>query len=195
MPSLYLASASPRRRELLKQIGVPFSVAVADIDETVRAAEPAEDYVQRLALEKARAVQQRLQDPHAYVLGADTSVVLDGQILGKPRDQAEAMAMLMALADRTHQVLTAVALVGPEVNEALVVCSEVQFGPISHAQALAYWHTQEPCDKAGSYGIQGLGAVFVQHLRGSYSAVVGLPLYETAALLAKYGIDYWQAKG
>ena len=194
MASLHLASASPRRRELLAQIGVPFVTLIASIDETALPGEPAERYVERLAREKARAGLAALSDPaDAVVLGADTAVVLDGRILGKPADRAECLATLVALSGREHQVLTAVALASAQRIESRVVASRVRFRPLRAGEAEAYWATGEPCDKAGSYGIQGLAAVFVSQLEGSYSAVVGLPLCETAQLLGEFGIPCWQA--
>lgn len=194
MATLYLASSSPRRRELLTQIGVPFSAHIVPIDESVLAGEAAHAYVERLARAKAGAALADLSDAaSAVVLGADTCVVLDGQILGKPRDQADAVAMLSALSGRSHQVLSAVALASAQRVEAQVVSAEVSFRPISAAEIEAYWATGEPQDKAGSYAIQGLGAIFVRHLQGSYSAVVGLPLCETAALLATFAIPCWQS--
>lgn len=194
MASLHLASASPRRRELLAQIGVPFVTLIASIDETALPGEPAERYVERLAREKARAGLAALSDPaDAVVLGADTAVVLDGRILGKPADRAECLATLAALSGREHQVLTAVALASAQRIESRVVVSRVRFRPLRAGEAEAYWATGEPCDKAGSYGIQGLAAVFVSQLEGSYSAVVGLPLCETAQLLGEFGIPCWQA--
>lgn len=193
MPTLFLASASPRRAELLGQIGVPFQRVSASIDETPRVAEEAGAYVERLAREKALAGLQRLErEDDAVVLGADTAVVLEGRILGKPQDRADALAMLAALSGREHQVLTAVALCSAERLATVVVASQVRFAPISAAQAEAYWASGEPLDKAGSYAIQGLGAVFVAGMSGSYSAVVGLPLCETASLLAEFGIPCWQ---
>lgn len=193
MPTLFLASASPRRAELLGQIAVPFQRVSASIDETPREAEDPAAYVERLALEKAQAgLQQLQQDAGAVVLGADTAVVLDGRILGKPQDRADALAMLAALSGREHQVLTAVALCSATRSASVVVASQVRFVPISPAQAEAYWASGEPLDKAGSYAIQGLGAVFVAGMSGSYSAVVGLPLCETASLLAEFGIPCWQ---
>lgn len=193
MPTLFLASASPRRAELLGQIGVPFQRVSASIDETPRVAEEPAVYVERLAQEKAQAGLQRLeQAADAVVLGADTAVVLEGRILGKPQDRADALAMLAALSGREHQVLTAVALCSATRRASVVVASQVCFAPISAAQAEAYWASGEPLDKAGSYAIQGLGAVFVAGVRGSYSAVVGLPLCETASLLAEFGIPCWQ---
>ncbi|PIA71963.1 Maf family protein [Pseudomonas sediminis] len=198
MAELFLASASPRRRELLAQIAVPCVTQIASIDETPLPDEPPAAYVERLAREKARAGLLALGErKDAVVLGADTAVVLDGRILGKPADFAESRAMLQALSGRSHQVMTAVALVGGDREVARVVSSEVSFRPISEAEIEAYWASGEPCDKAGSYGIQGLAAVFVNRLQGSYSAVVGLPLCETAELLGEFGIACWQlpAKG
>lgn len=193
MASLYLASGSPRRRELLAQIAVPFVTLGAAIDESALPDEPAHGYVERLALEKARAGLASLADnTDAVVLGADTAVVLDGQILGKPQDRSEALAMLAALSGREHQVLTAVALASRTRSAVQVVTSRVTFRPLRPGEAEAYWATGEPCDKAGSYGIQGLAAVFVSQLQGSYSAVVGLPLCETAQMLNEFAIPCWQ---
>ena len=192
---IYLASASPRRRELLQQIGVRFTVMSAAVDETVQPGEAALDYVCRLAQSKADAVFSRIQiegQPQRPVLGADTSVVLGDDILGKPADEATAVAMLMELSGQTHQVITAVALVD-ELNSQLVYSStEVRFRSIAESEARAYWNTGEPADKAGGYGIQGFGAVFVENLQGSYSGVVGLPLYETANLLKHARVRLWQ---
>lgn len=193
MTTLYLASGSPRRRELLKQIGVPFVGLATTIDETPLAAEAPEAYVLRLAVAKAQAGLSALPaSADAVVLGADTSVVLDGQILGKPADRAEAMAMLESLSGHTHQVLTAVALASAARSEVRLVTSQVSFRQLSRAEIEAYWASGEPLDKAGGYAIQGLAAIFISHLQGSFSAVVGLPLCETAALLADFGIPCWQ---
>ena len=193
MTMLYLASGSPRRRELLEQIGVPFTTLPTVIDETPLSNEPAVDYVRRLACAKAQVGLASLAAPGAaVVLGADTSVVLDGRILGKPQDRADALAMLTALSGHTHEVLTAVALANSQRCEVRVVSSQVSFRTLSAAEIEAYWASGEPQDKAGSYAIQGLGAVFVADLHGSFSAVVGLPLCETAALLADFGIPCWQ---
>ena len=193
MTMLYLASGSPRRRELLGQIGVPFTTLPTVIDETPLPSEPAVDYVRRLACAKAQVGLASLAAPGAaVVLGADTSVVLDGRILGKPQDRADALAMLAALSGQTHEVLTAVALANNQRCEVRVVSSQVSFRTLSTAEIEAYWASGEPQDKAGSYAIQGLGAVFVADLHGSFSAVVGLPLCETAALLADFGIPCWQ---
>ncbi len=196
MTPLYLASGSPRRRELLSQIGVPFTPVAASIDETPLDAEPADAYVERLAREKAAAGLAVLRasgvERHLAVLGADTAVVLDGQILGKPQGQADALAMLAALSGREHDVLTAVAVTDGERCLSVNVASRVSLRPISPEQALAYWASGEPQDKAGSYAIQGLAAIFVKALKGSYSAVVGLPLSETAELLEQFAIPCWQ---
>ncbi len=193
MNTLYLASGSPRRRELLTQIGVPFTVVSAAIDETPHANESAVAYVERLARGKAMAGFAALgQASAACVLGADTAVIVDGLILGKPVDQADALAMLMALAGREHEVLTAIALTDGQRCETLCVSSLVRFRAISVEEATAYWRSGEPQDKAGGYAIQGLGSIFVTGLNGSYSAVVGLPVCETAQLLAQFGIPCWQ---
>lgn len=193
MAELFLASASPRRRELLAQIAVPCVTQIVSIDETPLPAEPAAVYVERLALEKARAGLRALGErADAVVLGADTAVVLDGRILGKPADFAESREMLLSLSGRSHQVMTAVALVGAGRESSRVVSSEVSFRTLGEAEIAAYWASGEPCDKAGSYGIQGLAAVFVNRVQGSYSAVVGLPLCETAEMLGQFGIACWQ---
>ncbi len=194
MSQLYLASSSPRRRELLTQIGLPFHIVPAAIDETPQAGESAVAYVERLAREKALAGLHFLaQRADVCVLGADTAVVLDGRILGKPADRAEALAMLQALSGREHEVLTAVAVANRDRCEAKVVGSRVTFRSVTMEEAERYWDTGEPHDKAGGYAIQGLAAVFVSRVEGSYSAVVGLPLCETAALLADFSIPCWQS--
>lgn len=193
MTPLYLASGSPRRRELLTQIGIPFTTVSASIDETPLAGEHPEAYVLRLALGKAEAGLATLDaGTPGVVLGADTAVVLDGRILGKPLDRADALAMLAALSGREHEVLTAVAVVDGQRNESFCISSQVTFRVITPQEAEAYWSSGEPQDKAGSYAIQGLGAVFVKGLQGSYSAVVGLPVSETAELLARFGVPCWQ---
>ncbi|WP_420234302.1 Maf family protein [Pseudomonas sp. ABY48] len=193
MKPLYLASGSPRRRELLTQIGVPFTAIGADIDETPLDHETPSAYVERLACGKAEAGRRALDaGMDGCVLGADTAVVLDGRILGKPVDQADSMTMLLSLSGREHEVLTAIALLDGQRCESRVVRSLVRFRSITEQEAAAYWASGEPRDKAGGYGIQGLGAVFVAGLEGSYSAVVGLPLCETAELLGHFGIPCWQ---
>jgi septum formation protein len=186
-PIIILASGSPRRAELLQQIGVPFLQRPVDLDETPLAGEVPVDYVQRLALAKARAGWQQSQanGDNLPVLGADTSVVLNNRIMGKPADFDAAQGMLSALSGKTHQVMTAISLVNAEQQLTALVTSDVSFRQLDGEEILAYWQTGEPVDKAGSYAIQGLGAVFVSQLSGSYSAVVGLPLLETWQLLKK----------
>jgi septum formation protein len=188
-PLLTLASASPRRRELLAQLGLVCQVRPVDIDESPRAAEAPEAYVRRLAREKARAAWERHAEGDGLpVLGSDTTVVLDGEILGKPVDAAEAQVMLARLSGRTHEVLTAVAVVQGACECAMLSRSHVSLREITAAERAAYAVSGEPLDKAGGYAIQGMGAVFVERLEGSYSGVMGLPLYETAQLLAEFGI-------
>ncbi len=180
-----LASASPRRKALLAQIGVTARVQPAAVDETPQPGEAPARYVTRLARAKAEAVAAR--HPQAIVLGADTAVVLDGDILGKPRDERDAFALLARLMGREHEVLTAVcALRGGERHERLAA-TRVRLRRIEPAEMAAYWASGEPADKAGGYAIQGLGAVFVEHIAGSHSAVTGLPLFETADLLGRLG--------
>ncbi|NOG30900.1 septum formation inhibitor Maf [Halomonas sp. TBZ9] len=187
-PLVCLASASPRRRDLLLSIGVDADIRPCDIDETPKPNESPGDYVVRLAVEKALAADALTPLP---TLGSDTAVVLDGHILGKPRDQAHGAEMLAALSGRRHEVLTAVALTGPAGVLACCVTTQVRLGEINDEQIAAYWQTGEPLDKAGGYAIQGLASVFVASIEGSYSAVVGLPLYETAALLSQQGVPIW----
>ena len=184
---LILASASPRRAELLRQIGIPFEVFVPNVDESRRRGESANDYVRRLAQSKAAAGRR----PGRLTLGADTAVILDDVVLGKPRDESDGVAMLRALGGRAHTVLTGVCLGCGEAFKTRVVTTEVRFRPISEILATAYWRTGEGADKAGGYGIQGIGSKFVTRIEGSYSAVVGLPLAETEALLTAFGFDPW----
>lgn len=191
MTPLYLASGSPRRRELLTQIGVPFSVVSAPVDETPLPGEGVSAYAVRLARAKAQAGFAQLSGP-GVVLGADTVVSSQARILGKPRDRAHALEMLGELSDDRHQVITAVAITDGQRCLGVCVSTDVHFRAISQAEALRYWETGEPLDKAGGYAIQGLGAVFVRELVGSYSAVVGLPLFETAQLLEQFSIACWQ---
>jgi len=191
-PALVLASASPRRRALLEQIGVPHVVLPVAVDETPRPGEAPEVLVLRLALAKARAGAS--QAPGRVALGADTVVVLDGRPLGKPAGREEAVAMLCALGGRTHAVMSAVALTDGEREATRLSVSHVRFRPVGREEAEAYWATGEPRDKAGGYAIQGLGAVFVEHLEGSYSGVMGLPLHETAELLRAFGIPVWRKR-
>ncbi len=189
---LCLASASPRRAELLAQIGLTFDVQVADINETPQQGEGALAYVERMALEKARAVQRMPRWAQQYVLGSDTSVVIDGEILGKPEDRADGLAMLARLSGRTHEVYTSVALVHETRALVRVSINRVSFRQISVLEAQAYWSTGEPHDKAGCYAVQGKAAVFISHLEGSFSGVMGLPLYETAELLNEFSLDVKQ---
>lgn len=182
--SIYLASQSPRRRELLAQIGVSHEVVRVDVEECQARGELAADYVRRLSLDKAKAGAALKQDKP--VLGADTIVVLDGQVLEKPASEDEAIAMLLGLSGCTHQVMTAVSVVYRHQQRTCVSTSSVRFREITEAEARQYWLSGEPQDKAGGYGIQGLGAVFVERIEGSYSGVVGLPLFETAALLEAF---------
>lgn len=185
---IYLASASPRRRELLEQVGIQYKLLTVSVDEAALPTEAAEDYVQRIALHKARAGQQILPaDDHHPVLGADTAVVVDGQILGKPRDRAHALGMLQLLSARRHQVMSAVAVINAGEHVRLNV-STVTFRDISPAETEAYWESGECRDKAGAYAIQGYAAAFIRHLEGSYSGVMGLPLYETIELLQAAGV-------
>ena len=186
---IILASASPRRQALLQQIGVRFRQRTAEIDETPLDNESAQEYVVRLALAKAQAVQRQSGGVELPVLGADTAVVADGRLLGKPADLAHARDMLQRLSGRRHRVLSAVALVGQDRQAVRVSESSVWFRALSEKDIVSYWKTGEPRDKAGAYGIQGLGAIFVERLEGSYSGVMGLPLYETAQLLQDFGIQ------
>ncbi|VAX09454.1 Septum formation protein Maf [hydrothermal vent metagenome] len=187
---IYLASASPRRRELLDQIGVSYQVIIQNVKEDVRIDESPQDYVQRLALEKARAGWNSLSiDERKPVLGADTAVVVDEHILGKPKDRDEGLTMLKKLSGRCHQVYSAVAIV-TQTEAVKVNRSQVYFSMLDQARREAYWNSGECQDKAGAYGIQGRAAVFIEKLDGSYSAVMGLPLFETAALLEQFGIRF-----
>jgi septum formation protein len=188
---VYLASASPRRSELLRQIGVRFQVRPAAIAEEQLARETPEAYVVRLAAAKAETIWAAAAGDSRPVLAADTAVVLDGDVLGKPATEAEAATMLERLSGRTHRVLTAVALRHAGGLETRLSQSEVRFRATTASERLAYCATGEPFDKAGGYGIQGHAAVFVEQIKGSYSGVVGLPLFETAALLTRCGIEFW----
>ncbi|MGO4999778.1 Maf family protein [Oceanisphaera sp. W20_SRM_FM3] len=190
-PLMYLASGSPRRRELLAQLNVPFELVLPQVVECQQAGETAEQYVQRLARDKALAgaalavISERQALP---VLGGDTIVVLDGEVLEKPRDQADGMNMLRRLSGRSHQVLTAMALTKAGQVSEVLVATEVTFRVLNDADIARYWASGEPADKAGGYGIQGLAGSFVARINGSYSAVVGLPLVETHYLLQAAGL-------
>ena len=187
---LVLAANSPRRRELLLSLGVVFQICPQDIDESVLNVEKPYDYVQRVALEKA--LSALATNPGALVLAADTSVIVDDQILGKPQDIGDALSMLSLLSNREHSVLTAVTLANSEKQRSTVVRTTVNFRSISAAEAQRYWATGEPIGKAGGYAIQGFGAVFVESIEGSFSNVVGLPLFETAQSLQAFGVAIWQ---
>jgi septum formation protein len=187
MPKIILASASPRRQELLKQIKIHYQVQLAEIDESPKLNELPADYVLRLAIEKATACKAKF-NPKLPILAADTSVIFNGKILGKPEDESNAKTMLRELSGNTHQVFTAIALLGRELQSALCV-TEVSFKVLSEAQIYAYWQSGEPIDKAGGYAIQGVASAFIERINGSFSGVMGLPLFETAQLLALEGIE------
>lgn len=189
-PVVCLASVSPRRSELLSQIGVPHTVVGADLDETARSGELPRDYVVRMARQKALTVRERGE--RLPVLAADTTVVLDDAIYGKPRDRADGIAMLGRLSARTHAVLTAVAVADARGVDLRLSVSTVRFRELTPGECAAYWDTGEPRDKAGGYAIQGAAAVFIESLNGSYSGVMGLPLFETAELLRAAGVSYWR---
>ena len=197
---IYLASKSPRRRELLRQVGIDFDILSLradpsrgiDVSEDTFAGEPALAYVERVAREKgafAWNVLHMRRMPLRPVLSADTTVTIDGEILGKPADPKEAYAMLERLSGRTHQVLTSVALHYTDVFEQVTQVSDVRFAKLTPAAIRAYCATPEPYDKAGAYGIQGLAALFIEHIEGSHSGIMGLPVFETAQLLQKAGVS------
>lgn len=196
---IYLASKSPRRRELLRQIGVDFELMLlrndgprgADVTEDVLPDEPAEAYVHRVANEKADMAFDLCRRRHLKprpVLSADTTVAIDDVILGKPSGKAEAEAMLRRLSGRTHQVLTTVAVRTHDFSDSFTQVSQVRFATLQAADIAAYCATSEPYDKAGGYGIQGLAAMFIEHIEGSHSGIMGLPLFETADLLRRAGL-------
>ena len=187
---IILASASPRRKELLDQINVSYRVYPVDLDETPWPDEAPLDYVQRVAAEKSAACKAQL-NTEIPVLAADTAVILGAVIMGKPKDKADAMAMLTQLSGKTHQVYSAISLRGREHGQAVSI-TEVTFRCLTEQEILDYWHSGEPVDKAGSYAIQGRGGVFIESIKGSFSGVVGLPLFETAELLSKQGIELFK---
>lgn len=197
-PVLILASASPRRKELLSQLGIDCKVEPANIDESRLDAELPEQYVKRLALQKARCISQKLASPsqtatpttrRSVVLGADTVVVFDGEVLGKPVNKSDALRMLSMLSGNCHQVLTGAGIVCGKGERSLVVVSNVTFSTVTRNMAERYWESREPLGKSGAYAIQGMGAAFVSHIEGSYSNVVGLPLFEINGLLDFAGIS------
>lgn len=184
---LILASASPRRKELLAQLGIQCFVKAVDIDETPHPKESPLDYVQRVAAEKSAACLA-VYDGNLPMLAADTSVVLNNQIMGKPENQQHAQEMLLQLSGTTHQVYSAISLRKNLEHWEACNITDVTFRKLSLAEIAAYWETGEPCDKAGGYAIQGLGSIFIEKITGSFSGVMGLPLFETAQLLAQQGI-------
>jgi septum formation protein len=191
---IYLASQSMRRQELLAQLGVRCEAITVAVHEQRLAVESPEQYVLRVAREKAGAgLLQLAGQPQAIVLGADTDVVLDGEVLGKPADAAQAAALLRRLSGRTHQVHSAVWLVSAEREQSALVSSDVRFVMLSDADIAAYVATGEPFDKAGAYAIQGRAAAFIARIEGSYSGVMGLPLHETFQLLRSFGVSFWSA--
>lgn len=195
-PFVYLASASPRRRELLSQIGVRWVLLPTDVDEANLPGEDPAGYVDRVALAKAREAFARMPPERpAPVVAADTAVVIGGQLLGKPAGEADCARMLRLLSGGVHEVFSAVAVLSARGESRAVSRTEVEFRNIDEEEIAAYWRSGEPADKAGAYGIQGLGAVFVRAIHGSYSGVMGLPLFETAALLAGHGLAPLASQG
>jgi septum formation protein len=186
--TLILASQSPRRAELLQQLGLAFDTCPVDIDETVGVKESANAYVTRLALEKAQTCLRQTagRDDNVICLGSDTAVVIDEHILGKPANAGEAAQMLQKLSGRTHEVLTGVALASKQKAVSCCQTTRVRFRALTATEIDAYWRTGEPADKAGGYAIQGQAAIFIEHIDGSYSGVMGLPLFETAQLLREF---------
>lgn len=185
-PKLHLASSSPRRTEILSALQLEFTADGVDLDEMPLATETPEEMVLRLAEEKALAARKSAE---YVVIGSDTAVVLDGVALGKPVDREDAINMLLALSGCTHQVITGVAVSKGELVSTVLASTDVRFREIDQDEAAVYWQSGEPRDKAGAYGIQGLGGVFVESINGSYSCVVGLPVFETVTLLREAGID------
>lgn len=186
--TLILASASPRRAELLNQMGVVFQTKAVDIDETPFAGEQVVDYVERLAIAKAEEAKKYFLNERVIILGSDTSVTINNEILGKPTDKEDALRMLALLSGKTHRVLTAVAIL-EETTSCIVSENLVTFSTISEQEREWYWSTGEPIGKAGAYAIQGKAAMFIRRLEGSFSGVMGLPLFETTQLLKKHGIS------
>lgn len=185
-PAIYLASRSPRRRELLEQIGVSYQVVVPDVPEQQQPAESPADYVCRLALSKAQAGWAMISELEKLpVLGADTVVVLDGKVMEKPADREDGIAMLSTLAGREHQVMTGMALVTENDHSVELSVSSVRFREITEREKLDYWATGEPIDKAGGYAVQGIAAAFIERIDGSYSGIMGLSLFEVSEMLEK----------
>jgi septum formation protein len=184
--TIKLASSSPRRREILATLGLDFSIVAADVDESPLAGEAPDDMVLRLAVAKAETVTA---GPRDIVIAADTAVVVDELVLGKPVDRDDCLVMLDALGGRSHTVFTGVAVHCADATHTALSATDVHFRDIGRDEALAYWQSGEPGDKAGGYAVQGLGGVFVERIEGSYSGVVGLPVFETASLLRRVGFD------
>jgi len=185
-PSLILASESPRRRQLLEQIGLAFQCCAVAVDESCRCGEPIEECVKRLSLQKAKLAFGCY--PDSVALGADTMVVVDDMAFGKPKDRRDGVQMIESLSGRFHKVMTGVAIVSCRGEDVTLQTSRVKFRPLLCDEIVAYWETGEPCDKAGGYGIQGIAAQFIESIEGSYSGVMGLPLFEAAMLLRNHGI-------
>lgn len=185
MVDIILASASPRRAELLDQIGINYHVQAVDIDESAHKRETPNDLVLRLAKEKSQAVS------HATlpVLGSDTIGIINGEVLTKPENYTHAKLMLQKLSGQWHEIYTAIAITQADKTQTILCKSRVLFRELTHSEIKAYWHTGEPCDKAGAYAIQGLAASFIKRIEGSYSGIMGLPLYETSQLLGQFGIS------
>lgn len=183
---IYLASKSPRRQELLQQIGIDFELVAVEIDESPLPGESAESYVKRMAIEKSsHAWQDHMNKP---LLSADTTVVVEGNILGKPTDEADFKNMMKQLSGQTHKVMTAIAVTLDGKTDSKTSISEVSFRHLTEMEIHRYWQSGEPHDKAGGYAVQGLGAIFIEQISGSYSGIMGLPLFETAELLQAFGV-------
>ena len=190
--SILLASSSPRRVSLLQQIGLMFETMSPDVDESLAAGEMPMAYVERLS--KSKAAAGLTHRPSYVVIAADTVVTLGDEVIGKPMDRADGIEMLMRLSGTTHRVLTGVTVASAADSRTQVVASDVSFRAVSEDEAYAYWQTQEPADKAGGYGLQGIGSIFVEKIHGSPSAVIGLPMLETELMLKHFGIDTWSGR-
>ncbi|MAD07929.1 MAG: septum formation inhibitor Maf [Gammaproteobacteria bacterium] len=190
--SVLLASSSPRRVSLLQQVGLMFETMSPDVDESLVAGEMPVNYVERLS--KSKAAAGLIHRPTYVVIAADTVVALGDEVIGKPRDRANGIEMLMRLSGTTHRVLTGVTVASAAESRTKVVASDVSFRAVSDDEAYAYWHTKEPADKAGGYGLQGIGSIFVEKIHGSPSAVIGLPMLETELMLKHFGIDTWSGR-
>lgn len=190
--SVLLASSSPRRASLLQQVGLMFETMSPDVDESLAAGEMPVNYVERLS--KSKAAAGLIHRPTYVVIAADTVVALGDEVIGKPRDRADGIEMLMRLSGTTHRVLTGVTVASAAESRTKVVASDVSFRAVSDDEAHAYWRTKEPADKAGGYGLQGIGSIFVEKIHGSPSAVIGLPMLETELMLKHFGIDTWSGR-